>query len=633
MRIAGLAMLTLCAPASRGAIFATGEDGAAAPGPAEGASGLTITAPRQPSAWDGRFQAAQVGLLVNSAKAHFDKGEFDSAIENLKRADAAAPFNTIIHTLLASAYLGRGDPVGAVQSARAAVGFDEKNLLAREHLAHALLVADRAEEAVQAYTDLARLDPKLGKAHSGLGAAYYRMGRLPDAETAFKKAIELDPRDSYAFEMLGNLATARQAAREAIPYLQKAVELDPANADALNSLGAALAANGNFEAAEKQFREAVRLRPWFAKANRNLGAMLEQQGRFEEALPILLLALDQDFTSSTAWQHLMRAMIGFLDRSPEVTAKAFALPPDEKASAEQKAEFHYQQALAAAQAGTPMLAARHLLAAITWNNGNPQYFNDFGVIAASGATPQLALPFFRAALFLDPNYTPSAANLANASLSIELANRQRAIAELSNAIAKDPQAAAVSANHFRLATLLAEFNLVSNAVPHFAQAVTLEPNNVPYRLDYCQALYILGQEEEALNQCRDLLKRVPDHPGLMNRMGWLLLHKKDSDLLHRYLARDLLTKANEMVRYLEPNYLRNLAKAHAANGEWRQAAEVGEMAYNRALELGDRRLRDQVKSEWTAYQEQRTPPGLFQPVVHAPATADPAPAAATPPSS
>ena len=98
------------------------------------------------------------------------------------------------------------------------------------------------------------------------------------------------------------------------------------------------------------------------------------------------------------------------------------------------------------------------------------------------------------------------------------------------------------------------------------------------------------------------------------------------------LARDLRTKANALTRYLEPNYMRNLAKAHAANGEWPQALELGDMAFNRALELGQKGLRDSIGKEREDYRNKRVPADLFKPVVkptpNPPATAAPAPAAA-----
>jgi predicted Zn-dependent protease len=173
------------------------------------------------------------------------------------------------------------------------------------------------------------------------------------------------------------------------------------------------------------------------------------------------------------------------------------------------------------------------------------------------------------------------------------------IMELSEAVKKEP---ANGLFHFELALLLAEFNLVTNAIPHFAESVKLLPNETRPKVDYAQALYITGDPDGAIKQVNEALKLDNENPLIQHRLAWLLLNKPDADSLHFTFARDLLIKANAATNYLELNFLRNLAQAYFRNKEYRDASHIGRMALERAEDIGMVEFANTLRKELSDYE-------------------------------
>ena len=140
--------------------------------------------------------------LNDAGKTHFDKKEYDKAIELLLRAIQLAPNYAEAYKNLAVVYTGK-----------------------REY-----------EKSISYALKAIEMTPEDGEYHAVLASAYYWMNDLDKAITAFRKAIQLGDRRAKVYSVLGNTYLKKEMLQEAITAFKKALELDPSLQGARNNL-------------------------------------------------------------------------------------------------------------------------------------------------------------------------------------------------------------------------------------------------------------------------------------------------------------------------------------------------------------------------------------------------------------
>ena len=163
--------------------------------------------------------------LYEAAKAAFQRGNFQQAVELLQKVVAADP----------------------------------KHKSAWMDLGRAHMVLRQTDEAIVAFKKQADLNPYDEYAYSALGWAYTTQRKYDDAATAFNKAIEINPLSEYAHAALGGMYQESHQYDKAVPELEKAVSLKSDDAGLQISLGDAYLNLGQDDKALAAFDKATQI--------------------------------------------------------------------------------------------------------------------------------------------------------------------------------------------------------------------------------------------------------------------------------------------------------------------------------------------------------------------------------------
>jgi len=163
--------------------------------------------------------------LYDAAKAAFERGSFNTAIELFQKVVASDP----------------------------------KHKSAWMDLGRAYMVLRQTDKAVEAFKKQTELNPYDEFAYSSLGWAYTTARKYDDAAAAFNKAIDINPLSQYAHAALGGMYQESHQYDKAVPELEKAVSLKPDDASLQINLGDAYLNLGQDEKALAAFDRAVQI--------------------------------------------------------------------------------------------------------------------------------------------------------------------------------------------------------------------------------------------------------------------------------------------------------------------------------------------------------------------------------------
>ena len=163
--------------------------------------------------------------LYDAAKAAFERGNFQTSIELMKKVVADEP----------------------------------KHKTAWMDLGRAYMVLRQTDNAIDAFKKQAELDPYDEYAYDSLGWAYTTQRKYDDAATAFNKGIEINPLSQYAHAALGGMYQESHQYEKAVPELEKAVSLKQNDAGLQINLGDAYLNLGQDEKALEAFNRATEI--------------------------------------------------------------------------------------------------------------------------------------------------------------------------------------------------------------------------------------------------------------------------------------------------------------------------------------------------------------------------------------
>jgi len=163
--------------------------------------------------------------LYDAAKASFDRGNYQAAIELLKRVVAADP----------------------------------KHKTAWMDLGRSYMLLRQTDDAIAAFQKQADLNPYDEYAYGALGWAYTTARKYDDAAAAFNKTLEINPLSEYAHSALGSMYAEAHQYDKAAPELEKAVSLKPDDAALQIGLGDAYLNLGQDDKALAAFDRATEI--------------------------------------------------------------------------------------------------------------------------------------------------------------------------------------------------------------------------------------------------------------------------------------------------------------------------------------------------------------------------------------
>jgi tetratricopeptide (TPR) repeat protein len=213
-----------------------------------------------------------------------DKGRFNEAIENYRKAIQINPNSAVPLYSLGVALAAKGRLDEAIENYRKAIQINPDYCDALNNLGIALADKGRFDEAIENYYKAIQLNPNNPKVLNNLGVALADKGRFDEAIENSRKAIQINPNYPKALNNLGNALAAQGRFDEAIKNYRQAIQLNPNYAEALDYLGIALAAKGRFDEAIENFRQAIRVNSNRPETFFHLGMTLGQSGRTREAV-------------------------------------------------------------------------------------------------------------------------------------------------------------------------------------------------------------------------------------------------------------------------------------------------------------------------------------------------------------
>ena len=219
-------------------------------------------------------------------------GQFEQALEFLRRAVAADPAQAAYHANLGEAYRGLKQYFEGIDCYLEAARLAPDEFVVQTNLATLYSEAGLHDEAIASYQLAMPLRPGDATATRGIANEYRRQGKLAEAATWYQKAIDADPESAEDLCDLAGVLQQLGHDAEALAALATAVERRPGYAVGHCNLGAAFYERGEIAKAHQHFERAVELEPARAGFHYNLATVRISQGGLDEAIASLDKALE-----------------------------------------------------------------------------------------------------------------------------------------------------------------------------------------------------------------------------------------------------------------------------------------------------------------------------------------------------
>jgi Flp pilus assembly protein TadD len=160
-------------------------------------------------------------------KFYFDEGDYEKAVENLRKATLRTPEITYAYIVLGVAYERLGQNDTALATFREGAMLAPDNPIMQHDYGAALVRAGRYRESVFYYTRAVELAPQLYEGWVDLGGVYEQLGDRGRAEEAYRRALALEGRDADVNLRLAWALYRNNKWSEAAIYAAEAAEIDP----------------------------------------------------------------------------------------------------------------------------------------------------------------------------------------------------------------------------------------------------------------------------------------------------------------------------------------------------------------------------------------------------------------------
>lgn len=212
-----------------------------------------------------------------------------------------------------------------------------------------------------------------------------------------------------------------------------------------------------------------------------------------------------------------------------------------------------------------------------------------------------AVADFREALKLDPSSAAIHSYLATALLGE--GNIEAAKGEYHEAARLDPS---YSRGLNEIGNALLQSGRVDEGIAEYREALRLDPGNAITETNLGNALFQQGMAAEAIAHLENAITHQPDNGTIQNYLAWMLATAPQASLRDGARALDLATKATQGPGGRNAYFLRTLAAAYAAKGDFANAIETAQSALQIAGVKPDLSLADTLRGDIKLYRSGRT---------------------------
>ena len=485
-------------------------------------------------------------------------------------------------------------------------------------LAVLLHAAEYLEAAEPAYRNAERLMPGEPKWPYLLGRLYRTRGQTDASEAALRRVLDLEPDSVPALIWLARLRLERGEAEDAEQLFTRAQRVAPNTVAALAGLGQTALARKDFARAISLLEDALRRSPSAESLHSPLAMAYRGVGNVEKAEWHIRRWRNTEVPVSDPWrQELDLALESGL--SYELRGIRALEARDFRAAA----EFFRQGAALAPETTGLGRSLRHKLGTALFLAGNVEgAVGQFEQVVRAAPPPEAGA-----------DETASRAHYSLGVLAASSSRDAEAIAHLQKAVQYSPSY--VEARQV-LADTLRRAGRSPEALPHYAEILSLEPADAEARYGYAMALVAQERYRDARIWLEEARRTHPEDPRFGLALARVLAAAPDPQVRDGRRALTIVDQLLKGERTVELG--ETTAMALAETGDYAQAAAVQRQVMEAAAAAGLPVDRSRLRADLSRY-ESRTPARAIWPPDH-PALRPPPPVAsltggppsATPPS-
>lgn len=480
-------------------------------------------------AWSCGPDQAEVDRLVERGRVLYLEGEYDAAIDTLRRAAVLDDDEVVAYLYLSRAYLRLSRHDEAMQAIEQAIALDPNrpslyeilgNIHTSRYTAFAYTETQQADgqAAITAFHKAISLDSTRAAAHYNLGIMYGYLDSTKLAERAFIGALEADSTLGAAHKKLGIMRRESGQLPAAMRFLENAARLAPDDAQAHYQLGLARRDAGEFEKAATSLERAAALNPISPKIAFSLGGVYGRLGRIDDSRRVLTAA--------------ERRRVRLSGLHSEVT------PPNEGALPIGTTRDHFNMAFAHAIDGRMEEAALELRRTVQIDPNRLDALMGLGRLYLETGNADSALPYMRRAVALDEGNLVSHMRLGWTYRELGRYHEARQAFGAASRVA--PKLAEAHLNEGQIAYQMGD---VEESVGLFLRAVELRPDYAVAHLSLGVAQVHLGRLDEAAVAYERVVELDPDdsQAHLFLSDVYTRLGRLEEARHHRELARGTST--------------------------------------------------------------------------------------------
>jgi tetratricopeptide (TPR) repeat protein len=345
---------------------------------------------------------------------------------------------------------------------------------------------------------------------------------------------------------------------------QHAVKVAPYNPVAHFSLALAWAEKRQYDQAVAELRETLQEQPSYANAYSSLGDCLTMLERPAEAIEAYEMVLRLNPNHSLAHYNLATILgsMGKIDEAVMHYRESVRLNPNFP-------EGQYQLGAALFERKEFAEAETRFAAAVSEKPDYPEALTGLGRLLTMRGQFIEAQARFREAARLSPTNAAAQINLAGVLMRIGQTNE--ATLCFSNALRLEPD---LAEKNVRAAKAQASRGQLDAAISQLLFVVRLQPTNAEAHENLGFFYSRHGKPQEAAKHFEQALRLIPDAPGALNGLAWMLATSPIPDVRNGARAAELAQKALTLSQRTNVVFMATLDAALAESGKFDKALEA-----------------------------------------------------------
>lgn len=214
------------------------------------------------------------------------------------------------HVLRANLLLQQERFPEAIEEVKKALADDPNESIALAILAEAQLATRQYKEGLESAQMAIRQDPSSSGMYSVLGKAQFFNKQMDEARKTLREGLRLDPRNTILFYWLGRVDWYEEKWEEALDSVERGLAIDPENVHLLNFRSQLLIKLRRTDEANETIDHALREAPENTASHSNKGWVAIHQDNYQEAVLHFKEALRLDPTNEFAKGGLKEAIKG-----------------------------------------------------------------------------------------------------------------------------------------------------------------------------------------------------------------------------------------------------------------------------------------------------------------------------------